>query len=136
MELELLTLRGTQFKGEVAEVSLTTAKGQLGVLPHHEPLTAIVMAGPVTIKPKTGQPVYFAAFGGLLEVMPDRVRILADDAEPADEYVQAEVEAALKQAQQLKDKAKDKHELQHAQEMVDRHEVRLKVAKLRRRPRG
>jgi F-type H+-transporting ATPase subunit epsilon len=136
MELQLLTLHGAEFKGDVSEVSLTTASGQIGILPHHEPLTAIIMPGPVVITPKTGKSELFAAFGGILEVTAGRVRILADDAEPAEGLVESEIEAALAKAVQLKGSARDKHELQRAQEMVDRHEVRLRVSKLRRHHRG
>ena len=136
MQFELLTLSGAKYQGEVAEVSLRTAAGQIGVLPHHEPLTAVTVAGPVVIRPRHGQPEIFATFGGLLEVNPDRVRLLADEAEHADDLVESEVQAALAKARDLKDKAKDKHALQRAEELIDRHEVRLEVTHLKRRHRS
>src|ERR1700756_3064746 len=102
MLFELLTLTGVRYRGEVAEVSLRTASGQIGVLPHHEPMTAVTVAGPVIIRPKTGRAELFATFGGLLEVNTDRVRLLADEAEHADDLIQSEIEAALKRAEELK----------------------------------
>src|SRR5262245_49368874 len=99
MEFELLTLSGTKYSGTIKMVSLTTAEGQIGILPHHEPLVAKVVGGPVTVRPEKGEPEVFATYGGLLEVTAqNRVRILADEADHADELVMADVEAALKRA--------------------------------------
>lgn len=130
MHFELLTLTGVKYTGDVAEVSLTTVDGEIGILPHHENLTAIAVPGPVTVRAK-GKSQVFATFGGLLEVRPDGVRLLADEAESADELVVAEVEAALKRAEALKAAAKDKTELSRAQELVDRQQVRLGVVRVR-----
>jgi len=135
MRFELLTLTGVKYRGEVAEVSLATASGQIGILPHHEPLTAITVPGPVVIRPKSGRAELFAIFGGLLEVNPDGVRLLADEAEHADDLVESEIEAALAKAKELKAKAKDKHALQRAEELIDRSTVRLGVARLKHRHR-
>jgi len=135
MLFELLTLTGAKFRGEVSEVILTTAFGQIGILPHHEPLTAVVKAGPVVVREKGGKQTLFATFGGLLEVTETGTRVLADEAEHEDSLVQAEVQAALAEAEALKAKAGDKHELARAQELVDRQTVRLGVAQMRRRQR-
>ena len=133
MDFELLTLTGTKFSGEVRQVTLRTTDGDIGILPNHEPLTAAVDAGPVTVYKKGGTNEVFAVFGGLLEVSAQRVRLLADEAEHAEELIAGEIEAALKHAETLKAAAKDKVELARAQELVDREVVRLGVAKMRRR---
>jgi len=135
MQFELLTLTGAKFRGEVSEVTLTTANGQIGILPHHEPITAIVKPGSVMVREKGGKQTLFATFGGLLEVTQDMTRVLADEAEHEDSLVQAEVQAALAEAEALKARAGDKHELARAQELVDRQMVRLGVAQMRRRSR-
>lgn len=136
MNFELITLTGTKWSGEANEVTLKTANGQLGILPHHEPLTAIAAAGPVEIHPKGGKPELFASFGGLLEVTADTTRLLADEAEHADELIQEEITAALTKAEQLKANARSKHELHRAQQLIDRHAVRLEVVHLRRHSRS
>jgi F-type H+-transporting ATPase subunit epsilon len=135
MEFELLTLTGTKYQGDVAEVTLTTADGQIGIFPNHEDLTAQVMAGPVTIREKGGKQQVFATFGGLMEVTKTRMRLLADEAEHESDLDQAQVQKALAEAEAQKASVKDKHELARAQEMVDRQSVRLGVAKLNRRAR-
>ena len=135
MQFELLTLTGTKFDGEVSQVTLVTTDGEIGILPHHEPLMAVAVAGPVVVKPKGGREQTFATFGGMLEVEAERVRLLADEAEHEDDLVAREVEAALHEAQALKAAAKDKHELAKAQALIDRQTVRLGVARLSRRHR-
>ena len=135
MQFELLTLSGPRYEGEVAEVSLMTAAGQIAILPHHEPLTSVVVAGAVSVHEKDGHVEHFAAFGGLLEVTRERVRILTDEAEPADELVESEIVAAMAEAQRLKTEAKSAPQLAHANRMIDRSTVRLGVARLKRRRR-
>jgi F-type H+-transporting ATPase subunit epsilon len=132
MHFALLTLTGTKFDGDVNQVSLKTADGDMGILGNHEPLTAIAEPGPVTVYLKGGKTQVFATFGGLLEVTAEGVRLMSDEAEHEDDLVHAEIEAALKEAETLKAAAKDKHELSRAQELVDRQTVRLGVARMRR----
>ena len=132
MQFELLTLSGAKFKGEADEVILTTTNGEMGVLPHHEPFIGQVVAGAVTIKHGKGAPEVFATYGGLLEITEDYVRLLADEADHEGELVASEIEEALAHAKAMRDKAKDKVELAKAQQMIDRSEVRLGVAKMRR----
>lgn len=134
MQFELLTLKGVKFRGQASEVSLRTVDGQLGILPHHEPLTAIVVPGPVSVR-SNGKHELYASFGGLLEVRDNVVRLLANEAEAADELIHEEIETALAKAEALRASARDKHELHRAQELVDRHIVRLEVSRLRRRHR-
>lgn len=132
MDFQLLTLSGTKFAGEAAQVNLRTVDGDMGILPHHEVLVAKVVAGPVVVKPVKGEPQVFATYGGLLEVGHNKVRLLADEADHAEELVASEIETALKRAQEQVAKAKDKVELAAAQQLVDREAVRLGVARMRR----
>jgi F-type H+-transporting ATPase subunit epsilon len=141
MHFELLTLSGAKFNGEADEVTLTTTDGQMGVLPHHEPFIGEVVAGAVTIKRGKDAPEVFATYGGLLEITADYVRLLADEADHESDLVASEIEEALAHAKALRDKAKDKTELAKAQQMIDRSEVRLGIARMRRthhrdRPQG
>ncbi|HUD11668.1 MAG TPA: ATP synthase F1 subunit epsilon [Candidatus Saccharimonadia bacterium] len=131
MRFELLTLAGVKYAGDVTQVSLTTVDGEIGILPHHERLTAIAAPGPVTVRVGAKKEV-FATFGGLLEVTAERVRLLSDEADHLDDLIESEIEAAIELAQALKSAAKDKRELSHAQQMIDRQAVRLNVARMRR----
>lgn len=133
MEFELLTLAGTKYKGKVREVHLMTATGEMGILPHHENLTTIVLPGKVEITNMDGKKEAIASFGGILQIVDNTAKLLADEAEHEDELILHEIEAALEYAKTLQAHAKTKYELHHAQTLVDRHTVRLNVAGMRRR---
>lgn len=136
MQFELLTLDGAKYSGEAQEVVLQTTEGAMAILPHHEALTAVVAPGAVTVRDAHAAESVFATFGGILEVKDNRVRLLADEAEHADDLIEAEIEEALARAKAEKEGAKDKHELNRAQQLIDRHAVRLEVARVRRHHRS
>lgn len=131
MQFELLTLNGVKFQGTVSEVGLKTSEGAMAVLPHHEPFTAIVVSGPLSVRIDSKEELY-ATFGGIIEVSDNKVRLLADEAVHADELIETEIQEALNLALSLKDTAKDKGELHRAQTLIDRHAIRLEVARIRR----
>ncbi len=133
MQFELLTISGTKFSGEVSEVVLDTEAGTIAVFADHEPLTTIVKPGSVIIKTHTGKSEVFTTYGGILEVEANICRLLSDESEHIDELVESEIHDALEKAHQLKESAKDKHELAHAHSLIDRHSVRLNVARIKRR---
>jgi len=137
MRLQLVTLLGIQKDEEVYEVQLPTAAGPIGVFPGHEPLVSVAVPGAITVRVKKSDPDstldYFAVSGGVIEITPDTVRVLVDEAERGDDIVETESKAALEKALAMQKNAKDAVELEHATRLVDRHQVRLNVANLRRR---
>ncbi len=139
MKLQLITLRGLKMDEEVYEVLLPTAEGEIAVYPGHEPLVTLAVPGVLTVRRKKSDTnearEYFALNGGVAEIDNQRLRILVDEAEASDELFSAEVEAALKRAEEQKASAKDQVEIDKAQAMIDRQAVRLKVAGLRRHKR-
>lgn len=133
MRFELISLKGTVFAEDVSGVTLNTADGVVGILPHHEPLTSIATSGPVLIHLPDGTEEVFGAYGGLLEVRPGLVRLLADETEHIDELIDSEIQAALADAKKLKAQAKNSHDVASAEQLIDRHSTRLGIAGLRRR---
>jgi len=136
MHVTLVTLSGLQYDDEALEVRLGTPLGRLVVMSNHEPLTAVAEPGPITIFYSNNEEVLFASYGGLLEVSNNKVRLLLDEVDHASELVEADINAALEAAKQLKAKAKDQTELAAAQKLIDRQAIRLEVAQIRRKPRG
>lgn len=140
MKCELVTLTGLKLQEEVYEVILPTATGTISVYPNHMPLVTLATPGVISIRRTRSvaddDMEHFATNGGVIEIGNDIVRVLVDEADHADEIVESEARAALERAQKMKDEAKDKVSLEHAQALVDRQAVRLKVAELRRRHRS
>jgi F-type H+-transporting ATPase subunit epsilon len=136
MRLELVTLLGKKVDQEVYEVILPTSGGEIAVFPSHEPLVTIAVPGVIGVRYKKGDPDseidYFAISGGVVEVSQKLVRVLVDEADHGDDIIESESKVALERAVEMRDNAKDQVELEQAHQLVDRHNVRLKVAGLRR----
>jgi F-type H+-transporting ATPase subunit epsilon len=133
VDFSLITLAGTQYHDNVSEVLLRTSEGDAVIMPHHEPLTAVVLGGPLTIRSKSKKEDIFAIYGGILEIEDNRVTLLADEADHIDTLIESNIAEALKLAENLKNNAQSKSELQRAKQIVDRHAIRLDVSRIRRR---
>jgi F-type H+-transporting ATPase subunit epsilon len=136
MHLELITLLGKKLDQEVYEVILPTADGEIAVFPGHEPLVTIAIPGVIGVRRVKGDPDdrmdYFAISGGVIEISQQGVRVLVDEADHGDDIIESESKAALERAIEMRESATDQIELEQAHQLVDRHNVRLKVAGLRR----
>jgi F-type H+-transporting ATPase subunit epsilon len=89
------------FSGEAEFVALPGESGELGIYPKHTPLMTRIRPGAVRIKVvgKVEEELVFVA-GGLLEVQPDRVTVLADTAIRGSDLDEAKATAAKKTAEQ------------------------------------
>ncbi len=139
MNFQLVTLLGVKVDKDVYEVILPTAAGEIAVFPGHEPLVSLAVPGAIAVRYVKGDADdkldYYAISGGVIEVSPESLRVLVDEADSGDDIVEAESKAALERALKMRDNAKDQVEIEKASQLVDRHAVRLKVADLRRRHR-
>lgn len=137
MNFQLVTLLGTKVDKDVYEVVLPTAAGEIGVFPGHEPLVSVAVPGAIAVRHEKGDSddklEYFAISGGVIEVSPEGLKVLVDEAESGEDIIEAESKAALDRALKMRDTAKDQVELEKASQLVDRHAIRLKVADLHRR---
>jgi len=140
VKFELVTLDGTKFSEDVHEVILPTPDGYIAIFENHAPLVSLGNAGVISIRRKDNHPDdmmdHYATNGGVIEVLNNTVRVLVDEADTADEINEAEIQKALERARQLRAEAKDQVSLDHAQDLIDRTAVRLKVADLKRRRRA
>jgi F-type H+-transporting ATPase subunit epsilon len=97
--LEIVTPERSLVREEVDEVQLPAAEGYLGVLPGHAPLLATLKVGELWYR--IGQERHYLAIaGGFVEVLPERVTVLAQIAERAQEIDVARAEAARKRAEE------------------------------------
>jgi F-type H+-transporting ATPase subunit epsilon len=99
IKLDIVTAERIVYSEEVDEVIAPGAEGQLGILPHHAPLMTILQSGELVVKRGNEEDI-MAISGGFLEVRPDRVIVLADSAERAEEIDMERAEAARKRAEQ------------------------------------
>jgi F-type H+-transporting ATPase subunit epsilon len=96
------------FSGAVEMVIATGTMGELGIMPGHTPLLTGIKPGPVLLRLEGGEEQTFFASGGMLEVQPNMITILADTAVRADDLDEAAAEMAKEKAEkELSDKASD-----------------------------
>ncbi len=137
MKFQLVTLLGTKVDSDVYEVVLPTAAGEIAVFPGHEPIVGIATPGAIAVRYAKGDPdsklEFFAVSGGVIEVNPQGLRVLVDEADNGEDIIEAESKAALERAMKLRDEATNKVEIERAHKLVERHVGQLKVAELRRR---
>jgi len=129
--LRVVSVERSLFEGDVDFIVATGAEGELGILPRHGPLMTILKPGALRIKQGGEEQLLFVG-GGFLEVLPDRVTVLADVAEHAEEISVASAEEARRRAQEKLAgtlTAAEETEFQNALAMA---EARLRLARARR----
>jgi F-type H+-transporting ATPase subunit epsilon len=132
-KLEIVTPEKMVFSGEVSVVLAWGVEGQLGILPHHAPLVTILEPGDLIIR-KGQEEESLTISGGFLEVRPDKVVVLADACERAEQIDEARAEEAKRRAQETLKEAKAPVDLAAAEAALRRSLARLKaVQKIRRR---
>jgi F-type H+-transporting ATPase subunit epsilon len=88
------------FQGDVDIVVLPGVEGVMGILPHHSPLLTTLQYGIITVRTEREEQMFTVA-GGIAEVQPDQVTILADAAENVEEINVQRAEEAKRRAEEL-----------------------------------
>ncbi|MFC2033464.1 F0F1 ATP synthase subunit epsilon [Chloroflexota bacterium] len=99
IKLDIVTAERMIYSEDVSMVIAPGVEGQLGILPHHTPLMTTLGAGELRVK-KDEEEIVLAISGGFIEVRPDRVIVLADSAERAEEIDITRAEEAKRRAEQ------------------------------------
>ncbi len=137
MRCEVITAERVVFQGDVDLVVAPGVEGQLGILPHHAPLMTALTWGELTLRRSGQEDEFIAIGGGFMEVGPDRVIILADSAERAEEIDIARAEAARQRAEAIMaQKRREDEDFARAEAALRRSVTRLKVARRRSRREG
>jgi F-type H+-transporting ATPase subunit epsilon len=129
----VVSVERSLFEGDVEFVIANGADGELGVLARHAPLMTILKPGPLRIQETIGGPEQLLFVGGgFLEVLPDRVTVLADVAEHADEISIERAEEARRRAQEKLAGTVTADEEVEFQTALAMAEARLRLARMRR----
>ena len=132
-ELRVVSVERSLFEGEVEFIIANGASGELGVLARHAPLMTVLKPGPLRIQETIGGPeqILFVG-GGFMEVLPERVTVLADVAEHADEISVERAEEARRRAQERLAGTLTTAEEVEFQNALAVAEARLRLARMRR----
>lgn len=134
IKLDVVTAEGAVFSDDVDMVVAPGTEGQLGILPHHTPLMTMLQPGELRVK-KGGEEFSLAITGGFLEVRPDRVIVLADAAERAEEIDIARAEEAKRRAEERLKQPIAEADHARAEAALRRALTRLQVVEKRKRRR-
>jgi len=99
MYLDVVSAEEEIFSGEVEFVVARATEGELGIMPRHAPLLAKLQSGEVRVRVKGGEEQFFFVSGGMIEVQPTTVTILADTAVRAKDLDEAAALEAKKRAE-------------------------------------
>ena len=133
MRLEIVTAERIVYSEDVDILVAPGIDGELGILPRHAPLLTVLKPGEIRVV-KDGEDSLMAVSGGFLEVLGNKVTILADTAEREDEIDVQRSEEALKRAEERVATAPAERDLERALASMRRSQARLRVARRRRRP--
>jgi F-type H+-transporting ATPase subunit epsilon len=97
IELEVVTPERSLVHESVTEVEIPGKDGYMGVLPGHAPLLSLLGSGFLSYTVQ-GSTRFLSVHGGFVEVLPDHVRVLADEAERAEDIDLAAARAELQRA--------------------------------------
>ena len=136
LKVDIVTAERLVYSEEgVERLIVPGVEGELGVLTLHAPLLTMIQPGVLRIV-KGGDEVEMAITGGFIEVRQNRVTILADAAERAEEIDTVRAEEARRRAQRVLEERISEEDLARAEASLARALARLKVAERRRRRRG
>ena len=135
MTLEIITAERQLYGDEVDIVVAPGVDGQLGILPRHAPLMTMLQPGELLIR-KDGADTYLIVTGGFMEVIGNKVTILADAAERSEEIDEARAATAMERARERIASHPSELELQRALTAFRRAQVRLNVVRRRARAGG
>jgi len=112
IHVDVVSAEASIFSGEAEFVVLPGEAGELGIYPRHTPLITRIKPGTVEITPAGGgeKQLIFVA-GGILEVQPKVITVLADTAIRGHDLDEAKANEAIKKAEEARKSAKDKQEI-------------------------
>ena len=133
LQLEIVTPEKLAYQDEVDSVQLPGSEGELGVLPHHAPLVSTLGAGELRLR-KGGTEESFAIIGGFLQVLPDKVVVMAETADMASEINLEKAEEARREAERaLESGYQEGADLSAARAQLQQALLRIRLAERRHR---
>jgi len=135
IRVDIVTPEKLLYSGDVDMITLPGTNGQMGILHGHAPLLSTLDIGEIVLHRREGNE-YLAVSGGVAEVRPDKVTILADIAEAGTEIDEERAAAALERAERLLAENPPPHQVPEIMASLRRSSLRLKVARRHHGPRA
>jgi F-type H+-transporting ATPase subunit epsilon len=111
IHVDVVSAEASIFSGEAEFVVLPGESGELGIYPRHAPLITRIKPGAVRIRKEGGEEELIFVAGGILEIQPRVITVLADTAIRGHDLDEAKANEAIKKAEEARRSAKDKQEI-------------------------
>ncbi|QBI19114.1 ATP synthase F1 subunit epsilon [Egibacter rhizosphaerae] len=125
-DVDVVSAERRLFQGHASEVYARSVAGEIGLLKGHEPVLLALDISPLRLRFPDEDDLVVAVHGGVLELRDDRLTVLAEVAELADEIDLPRAEAALERAQQ---RLREEPDSAHVRQLIARAETRLRCVR-------
>ena len=128
IHVDIVSAEGAIYSGEAKMVFAPAKMGDVGIAPRHAPLLTDLRPGEVRVQPAEGPELFFYVTGGMLEVQPHVVTVLADSALRAEDLDEAAALDARERARQALEGRPGEVDLEQAQRQLVAAEARYRAA--------
>ncbi|MEL7022575.1 MAG: F0F1 ATP synthase subunit epsilon [Pseudomonadota bacterium] len=128
LHVDIVSAEGEIYKGEASMVFAPAKMGEIGIAPRHAPLLTGLSPGEVRVTGVDGDEKFFYITGGMIEVQPNLVTVLADTALRDDELDEAAALEAREAAEEALKNASESTDLQRAQRELAEASARFRAA--------
>ncbi len=128
IQVDIVSAEGEIHSGDAAMVFAPASMGEVGIAPRHAPMLTTLKPGEVRVQDAEGAEEAFYITGGIIEVQPTRVMILADTALRGDQLDEAAALAAQKEAEKALEGASQETDLARAQAELEEARARYRAA--------
>ncbi|NNC24161.1 F0F1 ATP synthase subunit epsilon [Salinisphaera sp. USBA-960] len=130
MQIDVVSAEGQIHSGPAHTVFVEAVEGDMAIMPRHAPLLTRIRPGPVRIRQEdSSEDAQIFVSGGLLEVQPNLVTVLADMAERAEDIDEAEADKAKQRAEDAVNAAEEQSDIERAQAELAEAAARLQMVK-------
>lgn len=128
IHVDIVSAEGAIYSGEAEMVFAPGVLGEIGIAPRHAPLLTHLRPGEIRVQPPEGEERFFFVTGGVLEVQPRLVTVLADSAARAEDLDEAAALAARERAREALEGGSGEIDLEQAQRELVEAEARYRAA--------
>ena len=128
IQVDIVSAEGEIHTGEAAMVFAPASMGEVGIAPRHAPMLTTLKPGEVRVQDEDGKEEAFYITGGIIEVQPNRVMVLADTALRGDELDEAAALAAQQDAEKALEGASEETDIARAQAELAEARARYRAA--------
>jgi len=128
IHVDIVSAEGEIHSGEASMVFAPAKMGEVGIAPRHAPLLTALKPGEVRVQTEDGEEESFYITGGMLEVQPHSVTVLADTALRGDQLDEAAALAAQQEAEQALEGASEETDIARAQQELAEARARYRAA--------